>query len=100
MSQASKSILRQNFRTLLLRASCRQLQARGSESVRWRTGSLYSRDGHLAFGWQFLLQIECQLPIAIHISAPDHHVDSVLNCIATLFRIFPVAITEIPRVTH
>jgi len=49
----------------------------------------------LAFGREFLLQIERELPIAIHVSAPDHQVDSVLDYIAVFFRIVTVAIRQV-----
>ena len=41
---------------------------------------------------EFLLQVERQLPIPVHIGAPDHQVDSALNCIATVFRIVAIAV--------
>ena len=43
-------------------------------------------------GREFLLQVERQLPIPVHVGAPDHQVDSALNGIATVFRIAAIAI--------
>ena len=43
-------------------------------------------------GREFFLQVERQLPIPIHVGAPDHQVDSALNCIAAVFRIVAIAI--------
>ena len=43
-------------------------------------------------GQELLLQVERQLPIPVNVGAPDHQVDSALNCIATVFRIVAIAV--------
>ena len=49
---------------------------------------------------EFLSQIEREFPVAVHVSAPDHDVDSMLNHIPVLFGIVAVTVTKIPRATH